>query len=65
MLSKFFKRFMCRGMQFCDMSVQAQSEGQEALVAPAVRCPGVHPSTGVSSCADKGDCETAPLCALR
>lgn len=62
MLTKVFRRFMPRGMQLHDMSKEAQSEGQEALLAPTRRCPEVRLSMGVSFCADKGSGETAPPC---
>lgn len=56
---------MPRGMQLCNMSMQAQPEGQEALLAPTMRCPGVHLSMGMSSSADKGGGEMELLCVLR
>jgi len=52
-------------MQLCNMPMQAESEGQEALLGPSMRCPGVHLSLGVSSSADKGGGELAPLFVLR
>lgn len=52
-------------MQFCDVSMQAQSEGQEALLAPAIMCPVIHLSKEMNSCDDKGGGEMASLYVFR